>query len=591
MMANQSMTNTQDELDKTVDQEVKFTHTSLVTRASQIMAIIVTLGLVSMVSSMLVTESLSGDAAQINNAGALRMHAIRISRAHLSDKSSDKNFIQKEIAGFEERLSHLLSGGLTSARENPDVEAQYQHILSSWERLKQTDIPTPIFSFDQFVASVDRLVTLLQTESEKKLEMLRLIQGASLFLVVIIAFVVLFRLNRLVISPLKLLVKVASEAGKGNFDIKADDSSNNELGVLARTFNKMSEELKSTYQDFEKRVAQKTRQLTHSNQSLKVLYRGARNLATKNNAEIDSEIIAELERALGYGKITIKRVCTPQNKRLIGVITPHQNIKNYCFASQQFPLEKQTQLFGYLEWQVPKNKVAEEWQTQMLQAMADIIATAFELEQKRNTDNRLLIVEERAVIARELHDSLAQSLSYLKVQMSLLTRKMQKEVAKEQVSETIDDIKQGLNKAYQQLRELLTTFRLKLEDPSIENALQGTVTEFSTKCHHPIELDFQLPQNYLTANQEIHVLQIAREALSNIQRHAQAQQAKVSLYQENDLIKLEVWDDGIGLPHQLEQHGHFGLNIMQERAKSLGAKIEFLSKKPKGTHVVVEFKH
>ena len=519
------------------------------------------------------------------------MHAIRISRAHLSDNSVNKDFIQKEVIAFEERLSHLLSGGLISARENPDVEAQYLHILSLWESLKQTDISTPIFSFDQFVASVDQLVTLLQIESEKKLEVLRLIQGTSLFLVIIIAFVVLFRLNRTVISPLKQLVKVAAEAGKGNFDIKADDNSDNELGVLARTFNKMSDELKSTYQDFEERVAQKTRQLTHSNQSLKILYQAARNLATKSNAEIDTAIIAELEQALGYGKITIKRVNVPQNKQLIDVITPNQNIKNYCFTSQQFPLEKQTQLFGYLEWQVPKNKAAKEWQTQMLQAMADIIATAFELEQKRNTDNRLLIVEERAVIARELHDSLAQSLSYLKVQMSLLTRKMQKEVAKEQVSETIDDIKQGLNKAYQQLRELLTTFRLKLEDPSIENALQGTVTEFRTKCHHPIELDFRLPQNSLTANQEIHLLQIAREALSNIQRHANAQRAKVSLFKKKNFIRLEVWDDGKGLPEKLERHGHFGLNIMQERAKSLDAKIQFLARKPSGTQVIVEFEH
>ena len=62
----------------------------------------------------------------------------------------------------------------------------------------------------------------------------------------------------------------------------------------------------------------------------------------------------------------------------------------------------------------------------------------------------MLIAEERAVIARELHDSLAQSLSYLKVQMSLLTRKVQKKVPEEQVHETIDDIKNGLNNAYLQ---------------------------------------------------------------------------------------------------------------------------------------------
>ncbi len=59
---------------------------SLIARAGQIMVVIITLGLVSMISSMLVTESLNGDAAQINNAGSLRMQAIRISRAFFADR-------------------------------------------------------------------------------------------------------------------------------------------------------------------------------------------------------------------------------------------------------------------------------------------------------------------------------------------------------------------------------------------------------------------------------------------------------------------------------------------------------------------------
>jgi len=262
-----------------------------------------------------------------------------------------------------------------------------------------------------------------------------------------------------------------------------------------------------------------------------------------------------------------------------------------CFNYHQFPLEKQNRLFGYLIWEIPKGKVVEDWQQQILQAMADIIATAIDLDQKRTSENRLVIVEERAVIARELHDSLAQSLSYLKVQMSLLTRKMHKNVPQNQVEETIEDIKTGLNRAYLQLRELLTTFRLKLDDPAIKNSLQSTITEFSAKCQYDIEFNYQLPQNYLSANQEIHLLQIVREALSNIHRHAQATKAGVAIMLDDNKVKVHIWDNGIGLPDSISEHGHLGLGIMRERAKSLNALLYAENRSEQGTLVSFEFSH
>jgi len=383
------------------------------------------------------------------------------------------------------------------------------------------------------------------------------------------------------------LVTVATEVGHGNFDSKIIHDSNDELGVLSRAINQMSTQLKSTYQDFEERVDKKTQELQQSNQSLEVLYRAARNLSNFEYHQIDQQIIAELEQVLGTGKVSIELSKQSINDLIIYTVKPNV-IDHLCMNVHQFVLEKRGHFFGDIVWQLPKDEIPQAWQQQILQAMADIIATAIELEQKRNTENRLLIAEERAVIARELHDSLAQSLSYLKVQMSLLTRKMQKQLPEVQINETIEDIKQGLNNAYLQLRELLTTFRLKLEDPSLESALKGTVTEFSEKCQHPITLKVDLPQNELTANQEIHLLQIIREALSNVHRHAQASKAGVILVKEMNKIKLEIWDNGAGLPKDIEQYGHFGLSIMQERAKSLSSLIRLENNIPQGTKVSLE---
>jgi len=589
--------------------DISESSTSLIARVGQVMAVIITLGLVSMIFSMLVTESLNGDAAQINKAGGLRMQAVRISRTYLIDHSTNKQQVKAEIHTFNLQLTKLFHGKQLMDIKKTDVGKQYQQILNHWQQVNRQSISVKqltinqrielVQSYDGFVNELDELVGLLQLASEKKLSFLRLIQGVTLLLVIAVASFVLVKLNRTLIVPLKQLVNVAEQAGKGNFDLKASYDKNDELGVLAHTINQMSDELKLTYQEYEYRVDNKTQQLSRTNQSLDVLYRAARNLAGYTLSEqdtasyqIDHQIIDELVQVLGFGKIKIEVNDNKQSNLIIDVYV-NNTMDNICFNYHEFPLEKQNFLFGHLIWEIPKGKEIQDWQQQILQAMADIIATAIELDQKRTSENRLVIVEERAVIARELHDSLAQSLSYLKVQMSLLTRKMQKQVPQAQVEETIQDIKEGLNSAYLQLRELLTTFRLKLDDPAIKNSLQSTITEFSAKCHYNIEFTYQLPQNYLSANQEIHLLQIVREALSNIHRHAEATKAGVSIVLDNNKVKVNIWDNGVGLPNANNscEQGHLGLGIMQERAKSLKTMIYVKTRAEQGTLVYFEFNH
>jgi nitrate/nitrite-specific signal transduction histidine kinase len=77
---------------------------SIIARAGQIMAIFITIGVIGMLSSMLVSESLSGDAAQINRAGALRMQAIRISRELIVQSAAEQN-VNLEFENFQNRLN------------------------------------------------------------------------------------------------------------------------------------------------------------------------------------------------------------------------------------------------------------------------------------------------------------------------------------------------------------------------------------------------------------------------------------------------------------------------------------------------------
>src|SRR5690606_13775128 len=115
----------------------------------------------------------------------------------------------------------------------------------------------------------------------------------------------------------------------------------------------------------------------------------------------------------------------------------------------------------------------------LLQTLADQLATAIYIKRQMQESQQLSLLEERTIIARELHDSLAQSLSYLKMQVSRLQRMQEKEAASDRQQNIVTEIRTGVNSAYRQLRELLTTFRLQLDKPGLRSALDETVREFS----------------------------------------------------------------------------------------------------------------
>lgn len=228
-------------------------------------------------------------------------------------------------------------------------------------------------------------------------------------------------------------------------------------------------------------------------------------------------------------------------------------------------------------------------------ALTNLITTAMYLLQKRQQEHQIILLEERATIARELHDSLAQSLSYLKIQVSILEKKLNTTHCTSPeyvpITESITKIKEGLSSAYQHLRDLLVTFRLSLNDDSFDEALHNSANEFAKKGGFDVEIVNQVISLNLSASEQVNVIQIVREALSNICRHAKAASVKISFqYVPNsDDTVLRIADDGVGISHDFDQTHHHGLMIMQERAKSLGGHLTVKENTPKGTIIEANF--
>lgn len=564
-------------MDITANNQLSSKDTSLVIRASQILALIIAFGLAGMIASILISESINNNAEKINHSNSLRSLATKVTLSQLSGNPAK---LEHAITRFQQHLDSFRIGAKNNSVPPPAPESFIYSIKNYWPKIKKGTATTK--ESENFAEKIDRLTQHFQQQTKDNIQLLRLIQYGGFFIIILISYITIYSLQNSIIHPLKLLVDVATDVGQRNFTSRADESANGELGLLAKTLNDMSAQLSLTYQDLENRVTQKTAELEQKNRSLSILYRSAHNLSsTEHNKNLGS-LLNELESTLGKGKVTLHLMSA--NKPLVAP-KPDTHVSSLPY----YVVGKDGHNFGSLIWKIPANSVPEPWQKELLIAMTNLIATSVDLDNKRRTESLLEIMEERAVIARELHDSLAQSLSYLKLQISILNKQFQKKRPYEETSLTINDISHGTNQAYKQLREILTTFRLKIDNESFENALQDTIREFSTKCNHPITLTFDIGKSSLNPHQEIHLLQIIREALSNIHKHSNATAANIRILSENNNIILTVQDNGCGLPRQPSKDGHFGLNIMKERAKSLEGDLHITKNAPSGTAIELTF--
>lgn len=215
------------------------------------------------------------------------------------------------------------------------------------------------------------------------------------------------------------------------------------------------------------------------------------------------------------------------------------------------------------------------------------LTSTLALDRHQEKQQQLIVMEERATIARELHDSIAQSLSCMKMQVSCL--QMQGDALPTESRQLLGQIRNELNTSWAQLRELLTTFRLQLTEPGLRPALEASCQEYSAHFGFTVQLDYQLPPRFVPSHQAIHLLQIAREALSNALKHASATEVTVTVSQRDNQVRLVVADNGRGVPDHAERSNHYGLIIMRDRAQSLRGDCQVRRRETGGTEVIVTF--
>jgi signal transduction histidine kinase len=192
------------------------------------------------------------------------------------------------------------------------------------------------------------------------------------------------------------------------------------------------------------------------------------------------------------------------------------------------------------------------------------------------------VMEERSRLAREVHDGLAQHLAFLKMRVAWL-RRSPSAVNVDQ----LEDVEQVLEAALQEARQAITTLRAEPQGESTAEAIAGYASEFgqiSGMSVHVIH-DASVPE--VGPKARVELLRIVQEALNNARKHAGASRIDVQMRARGRGIEVTIADNGSGFNTDRREAGHFGIEIMRERAESIGGHFDLTSSSEGGTRIRV----
>ncbi len=531
---------------------------------------------------MLIIASHRSDAELINTTGSLRTQAYQLLYAMEHENKQD---VQLKMLLHSSTLSATILTDLDRQYFVPrKIKVGYQDIIKSWTQMKQYAYESNyrLYRADlkSYVNQIDNFVLLLQKYMDRRNEIIvHFLLGMVVIIIFIVSYLIFFLYQR-VTKPLKMLMLASSQIQIGQFEnILVETSEDNEIGHLGCAFTQMSNTLKQLYVKLEGRMNEKTEKLAKVNRRLTMLYQCSQILTAKKLTYLLlQEVLHKVFECENFIYLKLDVRSQPNWNTELGE-------QKQLLAMQQEDLVIDDYSLGTLYWQSPTRT-----DERTIKNATQMIARAIFYYEVQKQQEYLLILEERSIIARELHDSLAQVLSFLKIQLSLLKRSLTKEENISPGTMTIvNDFEDALVSAYSQLRELLATFRLTIQEANLKTTLVEVVNSLQSQTNIVMDVDCGLPTEVFSAQDLIHILQIIREAILNAIKHSNAKHLDVIAHiNENGEYEILVKDDGVGIKSLDEPAGHYGLNIMTERANRLGARLSILNNH--GTEIRLIFK-
>ncbi|WP_250480868.1 type IV pili methyl-accepting chemotaxis transducer N-terminal domain-containing protein [Caballeronia sp. GAOx1] len=577
---------------------------------------IVTLSMVSLVlvlamigGTLWLSWQLQGAGAAINDAGSLRMRANAVAIALLKGEKAPSPLLQLQIEQMNATLDRLRKGDPARPLFLPDdvdVRRQFDHVANAWHSRLEPDVREGMASADPqavaryllqlrtFVTGADDLVGLIERENARKTAWLRTSQMALAAMACIGTAAIVYLLFLWIVVPVQRLQDGLARIEAREFDARLPVETQDEFGHLAAGFNRMAAELQTLYRDLAGRVEAKTAELAAQNRELTALYEMAAFVNQPNDVDaLCRGFLARLMRQFDADGAAVRLFTEDGQVRLIGSEgLPAALLQDEsCFAADAcacaqrscqragfasvaaFSIVSQGEKLGAFSLHFGGERTIPATEAHLLETLGTHFGTALKNRRLAALARQLAVSEERNLVAQGLHDSIAQSLNFMKMQVHLLDAATREE-RMDEIREIVPMLTGGLAESYDDVRELLMNFRTRLGTGDLRRAVNESVERFGMQTGIAPSLDYReeggLP---LPPDQQLQVLFILQEALSNIRKHAEAQRVFVTIVNGRD-FSLLVEDDGQGYdPKEMAVLGetHVGFHIMRERAQRLGA--------------------
>lgn len=255
------------------------------------------------------------------------------------------------------------------------------------------------------------------------------------------------------------------------------------------------------------------------------------------------------------------------------------------------PLERGGHFLGLVEVMIRPPHTYRQVDAHLLMRLATQVVVAIENAQLYHQLRHLAALEERVRLAREMHDHLAQSLGYINVRAAMADELLSGG-KDEQALENVRELKRAAKVVYTDVREEIFNLRTSSSDRAdFFTTLQNYLAEYRTHYGVNVELRVDGSQlNEFEAETGSQLLRIIQEALGNVRKHSRADYVRIHFHQEGNQMLVCVEDNGQGfqLDQVSEANGqHYGLQIMRERAESVGGSLRLESLPGQGTRVLV----
>ena len=583
---------------------------------------------------------LAGTAAAINETGSLRMRANRIGLNLLRHDEAAQAQVVVDLREQGRILAHFaedMPGRPLFLSTDAPLRQQFHAVTTRWdeladlahEALVEGDSTAYLAQLPGFVAEADRLVHVLEVGNASKTTRLRILQSVLIVMACLGTMAMIFLLYRWIIRPVQTLQGGIQRMAARDFSVRVPVNNTDELGVLAQGFNRMVDELQSLYEDLGEHVRQKTAELERQNRQLSALY-GMTAFLNKPN-DIEALCRGFLQRVMDefHAAAGSIRVLDPSGERLHIVVSlgfssalqesEHCMRTDACFCGEAtqrgtmiirdfrklprpeeigcmrdgfqavsvFQIVTPEATLGTFSLHFRERTTMSPRELQLLEMLGQHLGAALDNQRLSIKARQLAVAEERNLVAQGLHDSLAQGLNFLNLQTQMLGGAVQQR-RWDEVEEIVPLLKTGVSESYQDVRELLQNFRTRLGEESLRKAVDDTIGRFRRQTGLNVELHLDDRDGApLHPDQQLQVLFILQEALSNVRKHAYASKVTVRIDNHRD-FGMSIRDDGEGYdPQEVAERSetHVGLSIMRERAARLGGQLQMCSAPGQGTEV------